>query len=307
MRSLLCGATVSILLTALSGCPGLGSLGGGTDFVGAPREGVAPLTVFFTASPSKYRDPGSPGSTVIAYFWTFGDGGVGQGKTATHVYTQPGTYDVSLTVLVQEEPGTGALGLSKVSRLTEYKEDYITVLPVNVGPVADAGPVRTVSLGETATLDGSGSFDLDGDPLTYAWEVTETPDGSALTTASLAGADTESPSITPDVGGTYRVELTVSDGQLDDTDATTVVATTAANDPPVADAGDDLTSFLNQTVSLGRLRQLRPGRRPDQLRLDPHQRASGQHRHAERRRWGVPHLHRRRHRRLRFPTHRERW
>ena len=57
-----------------------------------PNGGAAPLTVRFTSSG---RDP--EGDQLL-YVWEFGDGGMAGGRSATHTYTTPGTYDAKVTV-----------------------------------------------------------------------------------------------------------------------------------------------------------------------------------------------------------------
>jgi hypothetical protein len=68
-------------------------------------------------------------------------------------------------------------------------------------PVPVAGPDRTVDEGAAVTFDGTGSSDLDGDPLSYTWDF---GDGSQATgpTATHVYADS----------GSYLASLTVSDG-----------------------------------------------------------------------------------------------
>ena len=41
----------------------------------------------------------------------------------------------------------------------------------NTAPVSDAGPEQIVTSGDVVTLDGSGSFDPDGDNGTYIWTL----------------------------------------------------------------------------------------------------------------------------------------
>ena len=62
------------------------------------------------------------------------------------------------------------------------------------------------------TLNGSGSSDANGDPLTYSWSFTSTPPDSA---AVLANPTSVSPTFTADLAGDYVVQLIVNDGTLD--------------------------------------------------------------------------------------------
>jgi hypothetical protein len=102
-------------------------------------------------------------------------------------------------------------------------------------PTANAGPGQAgVAKGATVVLDGSGSFDTDGDPLTYAWTLTTRPAGSA---ATLTAPTTVSPTFIADVAGTYEATLVVRDAT--DPSAPDTVQITVVNAPPVANAGPD--------------------------------------------------------------------
>lgn len=82
----------------------------------------------------------------------------------------------------------------------------ITLLPVNDMPIADAGPDQTVQRGSLTNLDGSASYDVDFDPLTYSWTQTA---GASIT---LEGNNTDSPYFTPLITGSYTFRLVVNDG-----------------------------------------------------------------------------------------------
>jgi len=116
-------------------------------------------------------------------------------------------------------------------------------ISANTPPVATVGPDMQVGVGEVVQLDGTGSNDPDGNPLTYLWSFVTRPAGSS---AILSGANSASASFTPDVGGEYVVRLTVSDGSSSSTDDCTI----SANALPVANAGPD------QQVSVGEVVQL---------------------------------------------------
>ncbi|MGE3538244.1 MAG: Ig-like domain-containing protein [Candidatus Tectimicrobiota bacterium] len=83
-----------------------------------------------------------------------------------------------------------------------------TVRP-NAPPVAAAGADQSVSIGTTVTLDGQGSSDPDGQPLTYQWSLTSQPAGSRAVVVNPGAAR---PSFLADVPGQYVVQLVVSDG-----------------------------------------------------------------------------------------------
>src|ERR1035441_2528172 len=106
-------------------------------------------------------------------------------------------------------------------------------------PVANAGANQTARVGDTVTLDGSGSTNPSGvGTLTYSWAFTYRPAGSA----HLNNPTGVMPSFTVDVAGNFIIALTVSNGIASSTSS---VMVSTLNSPPVANAGP------NQTVSVG--------------------------------------------------------
>ena len=101
--------------------------------------------------------------------------------------------------------------------------DRVTISTDNVAPVANAGPDQSgVAPGSTITLDGSGSSDANGDPLTYSWTFVSIPDSSL---AVLVGSTTVSPTFTVDLPGDYVVQLIVHDGTVGSaTDSVTITS-----------------------------------------------------------------------------------
>ena len=87
--------------------------------------------------------------------------------------------------------------------------DTVTITASNSVPVANAGPDQSVIVGATVTLNGSGSSDANGDPLSYSWSFASVPSGSA---AALSSSTTVNPSFTAGLSGTYVVSLVVNDG-----------------------------------------------------------------------------------------------
>jgi hypothetical protein len=78
----------------------------------------------------------------------------------------------------------------------------------------------SVYVGQNAVVQGSAT----PTSATFAWTVTSVPTGSAITTASLTGATTATPSFTPDVIGDYVLSVTASASGATGTKTATVHA-----------------------------------------------------------------------------------
>ena len=100
-------------------------------------------------------------------------------------------------------------------------------------------------MGAEVLLDGAGSTDADGDPLTYRWTFTARPNGSV---AALDNVAAPKPHFIVDRAGRYVLSLIVNDGNQNSIADTVVIDT--ENSKPVADAGPDQTVATGDTVYL---------------------------------------------------------
>lgn len=124
--------------------------------------------------------------------------------------------------------------------------DHVLVSTYSTPPVADAGLDQVImEIGSLVELDGTQSYDNDGDPITYLWTITTKPVGSATT---LSYPTSVTPTFVADVHGEYVVELVVSDPWVSgDPD---IVAVSFENVKPVADAGVNQSTVKDETVYL---------------------------------------------------------
>lgn len=139
----------------------------------------------------------------------FSENGTAEATESSFVASEVGSYLISVQACVDDICGS----------------DGPVVLSVGTGnkaPVADAGGGQTAGVGDQVSLDGSGSYDPDGDELTYSWSFSLRPSNSGLGDGDIAGADTAYAGFTPDVVGAYKVELVVSDGEDSAGDEATV-------------------------------------------------------------------------------------
>jgi subtilisin family serine protease len=119
----------------------------------------------------------------------------------------------------------------------------IAVTAVNDAPVAVAGFDKTVVVGFTVTLDGSGSRDAEGDLLSYNWSFSAKPSASNST---LDPSDPVHPNFVPDAPGIYAVQLIVNDGLVASAPATvTITADLDTDNDGVPQSLDNCTAVAN--------------------------------------------------------------
>jgi len=108
--------------------------------------------------------------------------------------------------------------------------------------------------GEAIPLDATGSGDPNGDALTYSWSLVEGPSTSQLKQVDDPSA--MATTLTPDVAGSYRVELTVSDGAGTDTVDVDIRVVDAVVVPDDAATVQEAIDQADATTGVA----LRPGR-----------------------------------------------
>jgi len=149
---------------------------------------------------------------VSAYLWEFGDGATDALPVATHSFSRGGAYSVTLTVW---------------DDINQSNSVTISILVQNRLPVAEAGPDQNAQKNTVVTLDGSLSFDPEGDTLAFSWTHVSGP------AVNLKDADTATPSFTASKVGTHIFRLRVDDG--DGGSSLDTVIVTVWGLPPTAD------------------------------------------------------------------------
>jgi MYXO-CTERM domain-containing protein len=114
-------------------------------------------------------------------------------------------------------------------------------------PVPNAGPDRTVDERTVVTLDGSGSYDPDGERLLYGWQQLSGPPVEIHGHYSSPMATFTAPEVTSDTVFTFQIR--VSDGTPYRTD-TVDITVRNVNRAPVAQAGPARTVKEHMPVTL---------------------------------------------------------
>ncbi len=179
------------------------------------------------------RAAGDPDGHIISYEWIFGDGDRSDRPLVEHAYRQPGTYTAKLILTDDSTLQSG---------VHTHEMEVLVVPRPNVPPVADAGADIETIVGETITLDASGSSDEDGSLIAYDWTFGDE--------RKVRG---QKPAITYFVPGQYEVALTVTDNSGQDnataTDVLTVTVRDKPNQPPVAAVKPNIAAAIEEIIT----------------------------------------------------------
>jgi hypothetical protein len=179
-----------------------------------------------------------PNGNLLTYSWTF----ISKPATSAAVLVNASSVTPTFTV---DRHGDYVVQLIVNDGTVNSAPDSVIVTTNNVAPVANAGANQgNVLHNALVTLDGSGSSDANGDPLTYSWSFTAKPASSTTTLTTPASI---TPTFIADRVGNYIVQLTVSDGIVNSSATVTI---TSNNVAPIANAGLDKAAAANALVIL---------------------------------------------------------
>ena len=185
-----------------------------------------------------------PDGNALSYRWTAPEGIIlSETDISQPTFTAPEAdestdYTFSLVVsdgILESEPSSVSIGVSPV-------------IAENHAPVADAGERQAVEAGSLVTLDGSGSFDPDGDALSYRWTA---PEGIILSATDISQSTFTAPEVNE--ATEYSFSLAVSDGILESEPSSVSIGgnpVIAENHAPVADAGERQAAEAGSLVTL---------------------------------------------------------
>lgn len=156
-----------------------------------------------------------PDDDELSYRWDFGDGRIGTGSQVDHSWSMWGSYDVRLTV----DDGS----------LTDTNSTAMFGIRINSIPVANIELMEEPLVGEYLPITANGSYDEDGDRLSYRWDLDGdgTFDAQGFSTGTVFNEE-----------GAFTIILEVSDGHAISTTELDIDVN-YPNEGPVADAGRD--------------------------------------------------------------------
>jgi hypothetical protein len=186
-------------------------------------------------------DP-EPEGQVLDFEWRFSLVPSESALTSSDIFYQGTDHPV----FIPDVAGSYIMQLRADDGLCTSEPDYVQVQVSNGNqtPVADAGNsiILTPCSPTEIALDGTASYDPEGQPLGYAWRFTSVPNGSDVSDAFLEDRFSATPRFNADVPGFYTLELLVEDSESEsEPDYVGVqVVPSQPNEVPISNAGEDV-------------------------------------------------------------------
>lgn len=167
----------------------------------SPMGGKAPVTVSFAGQ-------GKKGSAPYTYEWNFGDGTTGTGQYVSHIYSDPGSYTVTLSV-------TDSLGQTA-------QDSHLKITVTSSTGLSATAQASTTSGKVPLTVDFTAVAQGGVPSYTYVWNF---GDGTSETTTNSTISHTYT------TAGAYNAVLTVKDSVNAQTTAPAIAITAQPSSP----------------------------------------------------------------------------
>ena len=214
-----------------------GSLG--TISIFDPKANILGDTLGYVGVPIAFNasNSTSPNGDIKKYEWDWNGDGIYDEETSDPIieHTFSNIYE-----------GTVVLKITDIIDINDTTSISINVIKLNHAPVAVAGTNKDVEVGSnclaTVMLDGSGSYDEDGDALTYTWiwPGTNSGGGTSIQTPYTSGSFNNDgftlTGVNPTVQlpvGKYTFQLVVNDGIASSQPATVEINVVETTPPKI--------------------------------------------------------------------------
>ena len=206
---------------------------------------------------------------TISYQWSIASAPVGSRATINNPTAQSpsftpdvsGTYDFQLKVIDQNgRSSTTLLSIDDVANPNTHHPGNVGTCGINA-PTVTAIATGPTPVGVRAQFDATGSTSPDdwhvspyttttgcglNLPLSYDWVLTSSPSNSA---AVLSSETVINPTLTPDVAGSYTVQVTASDGRNSASQSVSVTAVSGNTSAPGTASGSVYTAVATDINS----------------------------------------------------------
>lgn len=200
-----------------------------------------------TLDGSGSSDPDGEDGLPGEYRWRLEEAPADSQRTNSDIYAA----DEAVAQFVPDRPGRYVFSLAVADDFVWSAKDFVSVVTPsdNEPPVAEASDFDDPVVNRTPCesvdpipLNGTRSYDPEGENLTYEWGVQSVPDGSSASNDDFTDRSDARARFNADVPGQYVFELRVSDGELW---SAWDVVTVNTQDPelntvPTANAGEDM-------------------------------------------------------------------